>query len=47
MFFQFEDNTCLSWDDTIEWCELLDLTPVITIYRGKYDENVIKNTYTI
>lgn len=30
----WDRDRCLSWDDTLEWCELLDLTPVTTIYRG-------------
>lgn len=40
-----DDNFCLSWDDTLEWCELLDLTPVEEIYRGKYDVDAIKSAF--
>lgn len=40
-----EDNTCLSWDDTLEWCSLLDLVPVEEIYRGEYDEKAIKAAF--
>jgi hypothetical protein len=36
-------NNCLSWDDTLEWCELLGLQTVPELYRGIYDEEVIKN----
>ena len=38
-----ENNICLTWDQTIEWCELLDLKPVKVIYRGIFDINIIKN----
>jgi len=36
-------NMCLSWDETLEWCGLLDLTPVPVIYRGVWDENVLRS----
>lgn len=38
-------NECLSWDDTLEWFELLDITPVPTLYRGIYDEKLIKGLW--
>ena len=37
------NNQCLSWDDTVEWCKLLELEPVTVLYRGVYDEELIKN----
>ena len=40
-----ETNTCLSWEDTLEWCELLGLTPVHTLYRGIWDEATIRRLY--
>lgn len=30
----WEQDRCLSWDETVEWAELLDLTTVPVIYRG-------------
>jgi hypothetical protein len=36
------DNVCLSWDETLEWCELLDLTFVPVLYRGKYNEDLFR-----
>ena len=33
-----EQDRCLSWDDTLEWCELLGLTSVPTLCRGQLDE---------
>lgn len=35
-------NVCLGWDDTLEWFELLDISPVKEIYRGIFDEKIIK-----
>ena len=36
----------LSWNEIVEYCELLDLTHVPVLYRGKYDESLIKSLYT-
>jgi hypothetical protein len=33
-----ETNHCLSWDDTREWFELLDIEPVPVLYRGGWNE---------
>jgi hypothetical protein len=30
----WDGNRCLSWDETVEWCALLDLHTVPVIYRG-------------
>lgn len=32
-----EDNYCLSWDRTEEWCDLLGLEHVPVLYRGEWD----------
>lgn len=40
-----DKNTCLSWDDTIEWFELLDITPVPILYDGIYNESLIKSLW--
>ena len=40
-----DKNTCLSWDDTLEWCELLELPHVPILYRGPWDEELIKKLY--
>jgi hypothetical protein len=37
-----ENNKCLSWDETIIWCNLLDLHHVPIIWRGIFDENILK-----
>lgn len=38
-----ETNRCLSWDETTDYCQLLDLKPVPLIYRGLWDEKLVKN----
>ncbi len=37
-----EKNECLSWDDTVEFAELLDLPQPKVIYRGIFDEKKLK-----
>jgi len=37
-----EKNECLSWDDTLDWCELLKLQTVPVLYRGPWDEKIIR-----
>lgn len=41
-----EHNNCLSWDDTLEWAQLLNVETVPILYRGIYDENKIKSLWT-
>lgn len=31
------DNWALSWDETLDWFELLGITPVETLWRGTFD----------
>lgn len=38
-----ETNVCLSWDETEEWAELLDLDLVPVLYKGKWSKEVIDN----
>jgi len=38
-------NECLSWDDTSEWAQLLGLALVPVLYRGMWDENIIRSLY--
>ena len=40
-----EKNECLSWDDVIEWSELLDFEVVPVLYRGIWDEKKIISLY--
>lgn len=37
-----EFNVCLSWDETLEWFQLLDVEPVEVLYDGVYDEAKLK-----
>ena len=38
-------NVCLSWDDTLEWFELLGVQPMTVLYDGVYDETAIRRLY--
>lgn len=40
-----ETNTCLSWEDTLEWFELLGITPVPILYDGWFHEECISDKY--
>jgi hypothetical protein len=40
-----EKNLCLNWDDTLEWFDLLGITPVPLLYRGLWDEKLIKKLW--
>lgn len=35
-------NICLSWDDSLEWFELLGIEPNRTLYEGPYNEKLIR-----
>jgi RNA ligase len=38
-----EKNECLSWDDTLIYADLLDLPTPKQLYRGVFDEKVLKD----
>lgn len=40
-----ERNECLSWDETLEWAELLGLETAPVLYRGIWNEEIIKSCY--
>lgn len=37
-----EQNVALGWDDTLEFFELLGIVPVPVLYRGPFDEAVLR-----
>lgn len=41
-----ERNICLSWDETLEWFNLLGITPVPVLYDGIYDEAAVRQLWT-
>jgi len=42
-FSVWEEDQCLSWDDTMEWFAMFEIVPVRTLYRGVYDvESIIE-----
>jgi hypothetical protein len=40
-----ERNVCLGWDDTLEWFELMEITPVPVLYDGPFDEALIRKLW--
>jgi hypothetical protein len=40
-----EQNICLSWDDTVEWFNLLNIPMVPVLYDGIWDEVKIRALY--
>jgi len=44
-FSIWKGDECLSWDDTLEWCKLLEVPTVPELYRGIWDEQKIKTIY--
>lgn len=38
VFSVWKNNICLSWEETIEWCNLLGLTTVPIIYSGLFSK---------
>jgi hypothetical protein len=41
-FSIFRGNTCLSWDETTEWCDLLGLETIPVMYRGEWNMKAIQ-----
>lgn len=45
-FFVFgiynDENVCVSWDETLFWCEMLGLEPAPVIYQGVWDEKTCR-----
>jgi len=39
------ENVCLSWEDTIEYFICLDIVSVPVLYKGIYDEKIIKELW--
>lgn len=49
-FFVFgiydQDNRCMAWKDVEEFCELLGLHTVPVLYRGIWDEKLVRERWT-
>ena len=44
--FYDENNICLSWDQTVEFCKVLGLTTVPVLYDGPWDMDAITKCFT-
>ena len=42
-FSIWQNDMCLSWNETLEYCELLNLKTVPVLWKGKFDLNFINN----
>lgn len=42
VFSVWHRDVCLSWDDTVEWAELLGLQTVPILYRGEFNEKALR-----
>ena len=40
-----ERSRCLSWGETLDWASLLDLATVPVLYRGPWDEGLVRGLY--
>jgi len=40
-----DHNECLSWDDTVEWGQLLNVPAAPILYRGMWNEKLIRGLY--
>lgn len=45
LFSIWTDMTCLSWDETLEYAEILGCEVVPTLYRGTYDKKAILKAF--
>lgn len=45
VFSYWKNDLCMSWDRTLEMCELLELTHVPVLYRGNFDYDYIRTLY--
>jgi hypothetical protein len=41
-----EKNICLSWNETEEWAKLFEICTVPILYKGIFDENLIKELWS-
>ena len=46
VFAIYEGGTCLSWDDTVAYCELLGLQTAPVLYRGPWNAAAVKACHT-
>lgn len=45
-FAVFDGDWCLSWDETVEWLRLVDVVHVPVLYRGPWDEKLVRACWT-
>jgi hypothetical protein len=40
-----EQNECLSWQETVEWCKLWNIKPIPVLYEGVYEKELILQAF--
>jgi hypothetical protein len=45
VFSIWENNNCFSWQNTVEWCQLLGLKHVPVFYDGIFDQQKIHSLF--
>lgn len=46
VFGIYINDVCLSWKETVEWCQLLELQHVPVLFEGMFGEELVKNCFT-
>jgi hypothetical protein len=46
VFSIWEDQKCLSWNDTVDFCRILELQTVPVLFTGKFSESAVRSLYT-
>jgi hypothetical protein len=41
-----EQNLCLSWQETLEWCKLWNLKPIPVLYEGVYQKEAVLQAFS-
>jgi hypothetical protein len=44
-FSIWDKDMCLGWDETLEWFDVLGITPVQEIFRGRFDREAVESVF--
>lgn len=46
-FSIWQQDVCLSWKETVEWFQLLNIIPVPILYEGVYNKEIIEHVWSL
>jgi hypothetical protein len=46
VFSIWDNDLCLTWDETVQWCEINSIPHVPVLYKGIFDLNILTNLFT-